>query len=99
MPDRITDPRFEFVVYRLLQDVDDDPEAGFESRLRERYDKFVSAFEWTVDGAPAWATEARIVNTLTFWQKRHPARLRAKDAVRILRGLQDVLAPNKAAAR
>lgn len=97
MPDHVSDPRFAFVVLRLWRDEDDDLDEDFAATLPGRYEAFVAEFAWTVESAPAWATEARILNTLGFWQKRHPARLHAKDAVRILQRLQEALSPSVSA--
>jgi len=89
MPDRVNDSRFDFVVYRLWREDHGEPPCGFETALPTRYERFVAEFPWQVQGAPAWATEPRILSTLRFWQRRYPARLTSAHAVRIMADLRN----------
>jgi len=89
LAERTSDPRFEFVVYRLWRQDHGEPPLDFEAELPARYKRFVAEFPWQVEGAPQWATESRILSTLRFWQPRYPARLSASHAVSMMAGLRN----------
>lgn len=96
LPDGTSDPRFEFVVYQLWMMEDHYGAEGCEARLPSRYESFVRDFDWNVPEGPPYATDARVLEVLSFMQRRYPCQLRAEAAIRMLRALHLLASPSHA---
>lgn len=78
------DPEFAFVATRLWMADLGSPPNHWAKTFRDRYNSFVSEFDWHTPGAPGWVKADLLKRTLSVFQKRTPELLTARSALRMI---------------
>ena len=84
LPERSSDARFPFVVYRIWRNRGRWRSWDWEGLIVEEYAETEESFEWEPAEKPKWVDQQLIERTLSVWQPRYPKKLSARSAVEIL---------------